>query len=130
MSWTAVPRPPLSPRNRFWSSTRFPLSNCWSWSLLKLFSQPSPFNVMGLILPCNGWFPMELALMSPFPILAEASTTSAAINALITLGELGMFDSMFVSVLRARSTGPSLGGASDMVVARRRRQALCSFCLQ
>ena len=126
MSWTAVPRPPESPRNRFCSKTRFPLSNCWSWSLLKLFSQPSPFNVMGLILPCNGWLPMELALMSPFPILAEASTTSAAMSALITLGELGICE----RILRARSTGPSLGGASDMVVARRRRQALCSFCLQ
>jgi hypothetical protein len=68
--------------------------------------------------------------MRPVDIFAEQSTTSAAINALITLGELGMFDSMFDSVLRARSTGPSLGGASDMVVARRRRQAACSFCLQ
>ena len=96
----------------------------------RLFSQPSPFKVMGLILPCRGWFPMELALMSPVEIFALQSTTSAAINALITLGELGMFDSMFDSVLRARSTGPSLGGASDMVVARRRRQAACSFCLQ
>ena len=66
---------------------------------------------------------MELALMSPDEILAEASTTSAAINALITLGELGMFDSMFDSVLRARSTGPSDGGASLMVARRRRAVA-------
>ena len=47
--------------NRF-CNTRLPLSNCWSWSFDRLFSQPSPFKVMGLILPCKGWFSYGVGL--------------------------------------------------------------------
>ena len=39
-----------------------------------------------------------------------------------------MFDSMFESVLRARSTGPSLGGASDMVARRWRARSYSFAC--
>ena len=121
MSWTAVPRPPESPLNRFWSSTLFPLSNCWSWSFDRLFSQPWQFRVIGLIF-LKGWF-LTVGLVRPDEILLNKATSAAIV---VTLGELGMFDSMFDGVLRARSTGPSLGGAS-LMVARRWRQLFAQW---
>ena len=62
--------------------------------------------------------------MRPDEILVPARMTSAATSAFIIAGELGSCE----RILRARSTGPSFVGASDMVVARRRRQGGTYLC--